>query len=275
MVAPGPALRTARRPLHSPVSDGRVGGQGARKMRRSSSCHQTLTKAVPDHQATSVPARAAEHHTKTPPPERPCHFETPAAGHECVRMLLRSPALMRRPLFGSLGLADTAIFSLVNVVLLFGRSRSLIATANSSVFTTDQRNAGNLPTLHQYQGPRDQNQVFDGLARPSCSPMGAGAAASPADRRPAPCRRYLTSEPAVAGAPARRGREAHCRRRDQSRLLQRELGGDRAASPSSRSRSDAVAESWGGAPTSPAPCSPATPVSIFKMQYTMYIHFTS
>jgi putative ABC transport system permease protein len=60
--------------------------------------------------------------------------------------------------------ANTAIFSLVNAAVLKPipvQAPERLAT----VFTTDQRNPGNLPLSHlNYKDLRDQNQVFDGLA---------------------------------------------------------------------------------------------------------------
>jgi len=79
-----------------------------------------------------------------------------------VRMLLRSPGFTAVALLSlALGIgANTAIFSIVNVALLkpipVREPNRLVA-----VFTTDQRNPGNLPLSHlNYKDLRDQNQVF-------------------------------------------------------------------------------------------------------------------
>ena len=83
-----------------------------------------------------------------------------------ARALLRSPAFsLVAALSLTLGIgANTAIFSLVNALLL--RPIPVAEpTRLASVFTTDQRNPGNLPLSHlNYKDLRDQNQVFDGLA---------------------------------------------------------------------------------------------------------------
>jgi predicted permease len=83
-----------------------------------------------------------------------------------LRMLVRSPAFTAvAALSLALGIgANTAIFSLVNAVLLrpipVERPEQLAA-----VFTTDQRNPGNLPLSHlNYKDLRDQNQVFTEIA---------------------------------------------------------------------------------------------------------------
>ncbi|HJR61939.1 MAG TPA: ABC transporter permease, partial [Vicinamibacterales bacterium] len=83
-----------------------------------------------------------------------------------LRMLVRSPAFtIVAALSLALGIgANTAIFSLVNAVLL----RPIPVdepTRLVSVFTTDQRNPGNLPLSHlNYKDLRDQNQVFTEMA---------------------------------------------------------------------------------------------------------------
>ena len=83
-----------------------------------------------------------------------------------ARMLVRSPAFtLIAALSLALGIgANTAIFSLVNAVLL--RPIPVDDPAQlASVFMTDQRNAGNLPLSHlNYKDLRDQNQVFSGMA---------------------------------------------------------------------------------------------------------------
>ena len=82
------------------------------------------------------------------------------------RMLRRSPAFTAIAATSlALGIgANTAIFSLINAVLL----RPLPVTEPVrllSVFTTDQRNPGNLPLSHlNYKDLRDQNDVFSGMA---------------------------------------------------------------------------------------------------------------
>ena len=82
------------------------------------------------------------------------------------RLLARSPGFTVVAVLSlALGIgANTAIFSLVNVVLL----RPIPvqdASRLASVFMTDQRNPGNLPLSHlNYKDLRDRNEVFDGLA---------------------------------------------------------------------------------------------------------------
>ncbi|HEY0875219.1 MAG TPA: ABC transporter permease [Vicinamibacterales bacterium] len=83
-----------------------------------------------------------------------------------LRMLFRSPAFTAVAAL-SLGLgigANTAIFSLINILLL--RPIPVAEPARlASVFTTDQRNPGNLPLSHlNYKDLREQNQVFSGMA---------------------------------------------------------------------------------------------------------------
>jgi len=83
-----------------------------------------------------------------------------------LRMLFRSPAFTAvAALSLALGIgANTAIFSLINILLL--RPIPVAEPARlASVFTTDQRNPGNLPLSHlNYKDLRDQNQVFSGMA---------------------------------------------------------------------------------------------------------------
>jgi macrolide transport system ATP-binding/permease protein len=83
-----------------------------------------------------------------------------------LRMLARSPAFtIVAALSLALGIgANTAIFSMVNVILLkpvpVDQPDRLV-----SVFMIDQRNPGNLPLSHlNYKDLRDQNGVFTGLA---------------------------------------------------------------------------------------------------------------
>lgn len=83
-----------------------------------------------------------------------------------LRMLVRSPAFTTIAAFSlALGIgANTAIFSLINVILLrpipVAEPDRLV-----SVFTTDQRNPGNLPVSHlNFKDLRDQNQVFTEMA---------------------------------------------------------------------------------------------------------------
>src|SRR5690606_29929572 len=83
-----------------------------------------------------------------------------------VRLLVGSPGFTLVAVL-SLGLgigANTAIFSLVNGLLLrpipVSEPQRLAA-----VFTTDERNPGNLPLSHlNFEDLRDHNDVFDGLA---------------------------------------------------------------------------------------------------------------
>ena len=83
-----------------------------------------------------------------------------------LRMLIRSPAFTTiAALSLALGIgANTAIFSLINVILL--RPIPVTEPARlASVFTTDERNPGNLPLSHlNYKDLRDQNQVFTEMA---------------------------------------------------------------------------------------------------------------
>jgi putative ABC transport system permease protein len=83
-----------------------------------------------------------------------------------MRVLVKSPAFTLVAVLSlALGIgANTAIFSLVNAVLL--RPLPVAdATRLASIFTTDQRNPGNLPLSDlNYRDLRDQNQVFSGMA---------------------------------------------------------------------------------------------------------------
>jgi putative ABC transport system permease protein len=83
-----------------------------------------------------------------------------------LRMLAKSPAFtIVAALSLALGIgANTAIFSMVNIILLkpvpVSEPDRLV-----SVFMLDQRNPGNLPFSHlNYKDVRDQNQVFSGMA---------------------------------------------------------------------------------------------------------------
>ena len=82
------------------------------------------------------------------------------------RLLVKSPAFTAVAVLSlALGIgANTAIFSLINAVLL----RPIPVQAPdrlASVFTTDARNPGNLPLSHlNYKDLRDQNQVFTAMA---------------------------------------------------------------------------------------------------------------
>ena len=83
-----------------------------------------------------------------------------------LRTLLRSPAFtVVAALSLALGIgANTAIFSLVNAVLL--RPMPVADASNlAALYTTDQRNPGNLPLSHlNFKDLRDQNAVFSGVA---------------------------------------------------------------------------------------------------------------
>jgi predicted permease len=83
-----------------------------------------------------------------------------------VRVLAKSPAFAVVAVL-SLGLgigANTAIFSLLNALLI--RPIPVQEPARlASVFTTDQRNPGNLPLSHlNYKDLRDHNEVFTEMA---------------------------------------------------------------------------------------------------------------
>jgi predicted permease len=83
-----------------------------------------------------------------------------------LRLLAKSPAFTAiAALSLALGIgANTAIFSMVNVILL--KPVPVDAPDRlASVFMLDQRNPGNLPFSHlNYKDLRDQNQVFTGMA---------------------------------------------------------------------------------------------------------------
>ena len=83
-----------------------------------------------------------------------------------IRVLVKSPAFAAVAVLSlALGVgANTAIFSLLNALLL--RPIPVQDPAGLvSVFTTDQRNPGNLPLSHlNYKDLRDQNQVFSGMS---------------------------------------------------------------------------------------------------------------
>ena len=83
-----------------------------------------------------------------------------------IRVLVKSPAFAAVAVLSlALGIgANTAIFSLLNALLL--RPIPVQDPAGLvSVFTTDQRNPGNLPLSHlNYKDLRDQNQVFSGMS---------------------------------------------------------------------------------------------------------------
>ncbi len=83
-----------------------------------------------------------------------------------ARMMLRSKAFSLIAVLSlALGIgANTAIFSLVQT-MLFSPFPVEAPTELASVFTTDQRNPGNLPMSHlNFKDIRDQNSVFSGTA---------------------------------------------------------------------------------------------------------------
>ncbi len=83
-----------------------------------------------------------------------------------ARMMLRSKAFSLIALLSlALGIgANTAIFSLVQT-MLFSPFPVEAPNELASVFTTDQRNPGNLPMSHlNFKDVRDQNSVFSGTA---------------------------------------------------------------------------------------------------------------
>ncbi len=83
-----------------------------------------------------------------------------------IRVLAKSPAFAAVAVLSlALGIgANTAILSLLNALLL----RPIPVQDPSglvSIFTTDQRNPGNLPLSHlNYKDLRDQHQVFSGMS---------------------------------------------------------------------------------------------------------------
>jgi predicted permease len=83
-----------------------------------------------------------------------------------ARMLVRSPAFSLIAVLSlALGIgANTAIFSLVST-LLFSPFPVEAPADLVSIFTTDQRNPGNLPMSHlNFKDYRDQNETFHGVA---------------------------------------------------------------------------------------------------------------
>ena len=83
-----------------------------------------------------------------------------------LRILAKSPAFTAVAVLSlALGIgANSAIFSFVNVILLKPIPVDHPAGI-ASVFTTDQRNPGNLPLSHlNYKDLREQNQVFTDMA---------------------------------------------------------------------------------------------------------------
>jgi putative ABC transport system permease protein len=83
-----------------------------------------------------------------------------------IRVLAKSPAFAAVAVLSlAFGIgANTAIFSLLNALLI--RPIPVDDPSNLvSIFTTDQRNPGNLPLSHlNYKDLRDQNQVLSGMA---------------------------------------------------------------------------------------------------------------
>ena len=89
------------------------------------------------------------------------------------RLLVRSPGFTAVAVLSlALGIgANTAIFSLINAVML--RPMPVDDPARlASVFTTDQRNPGNLPLSHlNYKDLRAQNEVFTDMAAFAFAPV--------------------------------------------------------------------------------------------------------